>query len=116
MKKKFKRKIKERKVFQNHIVIIKKGKVVLDLSNYATHFDYKEVTDIGKSKYGKAIAGLATLQSNVNIMDTGKLETTPVDLSKLGNVVKSNFVEESVHNELVRKFNATDSIKQNLEK
>ena len=49
-------------------------------------------------------------------MDTGKLETTPVDLSKLGNVVKSNFVEESVHNELVRKFNAADSTKENLGK
>ena len=97
-------------------MIIKKAKVALDLSNYATHFDYKEVTGIGKSKYAKAIAGLATLQSNVNRMDTGKLETTPLDLSKLGNVVKSNLVEDSVYDELVRKFNAIDSIKQNLEK
>ena len=49
-------------------------------------------------------------------MDIGKLETTPVDLSKLSNVVKSDAVEKSEYNELVRKVNATDSTKQNLEK
>ena len=94
----------------------KKTKIASDLSNYATKSDYKEVTNIGKSKFAKTTADLAILQSDVNRMDIGKLETTPVDLSKLSNVVKSDAVEKSEYNELVRKVNATDSTKQNLEK
>ena len=38
--------------------------------------------------------------------DIGKLETTPVDLSKLSNVVKNEVVEQTVYDELLKKFNA----------
>ena len=34
------------------------------------------------------------------------METTPVDLSKLSDVVKNEVVEKTVYNELVKKVNA----------
>ena len=40
-------------------------------------------------------SGLSSLKSNVDKLDIGKLETTPVDLSKLSNVVKTDFVKKS---------------------
>ena len=41
----------------------------------------------------------------------GKVETTPVDLSDLKNVIKSDVVEKSVHDELVKEVNTIDSNK-----
>ena len=39
---------------------------------------------------------LASLKSNIDISDIDKLEITPVDLSKLNNVVKSEVVKKTV--------------------
>ena len=39
-------------------------------------------------------------------MFTGKLETTPVDLSKLSDVVKNEVVKKTEYNELIKKFHA----------
>ena len=36
----------------------------------------------------------------------GKLETNPVDLSKLSDVVKNEVVKKSEYNELIKKVNA----------
>ena len=58
------------------------------------------------------------MQSKVDKLDIGKLETAPVDLSKLSNVVK-NFVKETEYNELVKKVNnisttdTSDLVKKN---
>ena len=41
--------------------------------------------------------------SNVDKIDVVKLETVPTDLSKLSNVVKSDFVENTTYDELVKK-------------
>ena len=60
---------------------------IVDLSNYATISDIKGVTGIDSSKFGRK-ACLACLKSDVHKLDIDKLETTPVDLSKLSNVVK----------------------------
>ena len=43
-------------------------------------------------------------------MDIGKLETTPVDLSKLSDVVKHEAVKNTEYNELVKKINAIQTI------
>ena len=43
-------------------------------------------------------------------MDIGKLETTPVDLSKLSDVVKHEAVKNTEYNELVKKVNAIQTI------
>ena len=39
-------------------------------------------------------------------MFTGKLETTPVDLSKLSDVVKNEVVKKTEYNEFIKKFHA----------
>ena len=42
--------------------------------------------------------------------DVDKLETASVDLSNLGNVVKSDIVKKSIYDELVKKVNAIQTI------
>ena len=43
---------------------------------------------------------LSNLKSKVDKLDIGKLETTPVDLRKLSNVVKNDVVKKTEYNEL----------------
>ena len=56
-------------------------KVQLDLSNYATKEDLKNATGVDTLKFAEKIE-LASLKSEINNLDIGKLETTPVDLKK----------------------------------
>ena len=49
---------------------------------------------------------LNNLKSKVDQLDRGKLETTPVHLSKLSNVVKNYVVKRNEYDELVKKVNA----------
>ena len=46
---------------------------------------------------------LANLRSDVDRLVVDKLETTPIDLSKLSNVVKSA-VKKTVYDELIKKL------------
>ena len=46
------------------------------------------------------------MKTEVDELDIGELETTPVDLSKLSNVVKNDIVKKTEFNELVNKVNA----------
>ena len=85
-------------------------KVELDLSNYATKADLKNATGVDTSAFSKKTdlanlksdvdisdfdklknvpSGLNSLKSKIGKLNTGKLETTPVDLSKLSDVVKN---------------------------
>ena len=50
-------------------------------------------------------SGLSSLKSKVDKLGIGKLETTPVDLSKLSNAVKNDVVKKTKYNELVKKVN-----------
>ena len=79
-------------------------KVELDLSNYATKKDIKDITHIGASGFASK-TNLATLKTEVDKIDTDKLKTVPNDLAKLTNVVK---------NEVVKKtdFSADDYVKK----
>ena len=47
-------------------------------------------------------SGLSSLKSKVDKLDIGKLETTPVDLSKLSNVVKSDVVKKTEYNAKIK--------------
>ena len=49
---------------------------------------------------------LASLKSEIDKLDIRKLETTPADLSKLSNVVKTEAIKKTVYDELVKKVNA----------
>ena len=68
-----------------------KIKVELDFSNYATKSDLKSATGIDLLKFSKK-ADLVTLKSDID-----KLETTPIDLSKLSNVVKRDAVKKRMY-------------------
>ena len=62
--------------------------VKVDLSNYATKTDLKYVTHVDTSNLALK-TNLANLKTKVDKLDTDKLKTFPVDLSKLSNVVKN---------------------------
>ena len=68
-------------------------KIKLDLSNYATKLDLENVTSVNISKFPKKV-DLASLESETDKLDIVKLETTPVDLSKLSDVVKNEVVKK----------------------
>ena len=82
--------------------------VKVDLSNYATKADIKNITHIDTSSFALK-TNLATLQTEVDKLDTGKLKTVPVDLSKLTNVVKNEVVKKTEYDKLVTKVNNIDT-------
>ena len=45
---------------------------------------------------------LSNLKLEINKLDIGKLETTPVDLSELSDVLKNKIVRKTVYDELVK--------------
>ena len=47
------------------------------------------------------LSSLNNLKSKVDKSDIGKLETTPVDLGKLSNVVKNDVVKKTEYNESI---------------
>ena len=67
-------------------------KVELDLTNYATKKDIKDITHSGFASK----TNLAALKTEVDKIDTDKLKTVPDDLAKLTNVVKNEVVKEKL--------------------
>ena len=72
-------------------------KVELDLANYATKDDVKNITHVEVSSYATK-TNLAALKSEVDKIDVDKLKTTPTDLAKLSNLVKNDVVKKTDHN------------------
>ena len=72
-------------------------KVQLDLTNYATKDDVKNVTHVDVRSYATK-TNLASLKSEVDKIDTDKIKTVPADLAKLSNVVKNNVAKKSDYN------------------
>ena len=60
----------------------------------------KKTTGVHASKFDKKIDS-ANLKSEIDRLDIDKLETTPVDLSKLSDVVKNEVVKKTEYNKLV---------------
>ena len=69
-------------------------KVELDLANYATEDDVKNITHVDVSSYATK-TNLASLKTEVDKIDTDKLKTVPADLAKLSNVVKNDVVKKN---------------------
>ena len=67
--------------------------VKVDLSNYATKTDIKNILHVDTSSFALK-SNLASLKTEVDKLDTDKLVPAPVDLSKLSNVVKSDIVKK----------------------
>ena len=72
-------------------------KVELDLANYATKDDFKNITHVDVSSYATK-TNLAALKGEVDKTDVDKLKTTPADLAKLSNVVKNDVVKKTDYN------------------
>ena len=83
-------------------------KVELDLSNYATKKDIKDITHIDTSSYALK-TNLAALNTEVDKIDTDKLNTVPDDLAKLSNVVENDVVKKITYNTLKNKVDAIDT-------
>ena len=76
--------------------------VTVDLSNYATKTDSKNVTHVDTSIFALK-TNLANLKTEVDKLDIEKLVPVPTDLSKLSNVVKNDVVKKTVYDKLVAK-------------
>ena len=72
-------------------------KVELDLANYATKDDVKNITHVDVSSYATK-TNLAALKTEVDKIDTDKLKTVPAELAKLSNVVKNDVVKKTDYN------------------
>ena len=72
-------------------------KVELDLANYATKTDLKNITHVDVSSFASK-TNLAALKTEVDKIDVDKLKTTPTDLAKLSNVVKNDVVKKTDYN------------------
>ena len=68
--------------------------VKVDLSNYATKTDLKNVTHVDTSSFALK-TNLASLKTEVDKLDIDKLALRFVDLSKLSDVVKKDVVKKS---------------------
>ena len=75
-------------------------KVELDLTNYATKTDLKNITHVDVSSYASK-TNLAALKTEVDKIDVDKLKTVPIDLAKLSNVVKIDVVKKTDYNTIV---------------
>ena len=62
--------------------------VKVDLSNYATKADIKNISHVDTSSFALK-SNLASLKTEVNKLDINKLVPVPVDLSKLSDAVKN---------------------------
>ena len=83
-------------------------KVELDLGNYATKKDIKDIIHVDISSYALK-TNLAALKTEVDKIDTDKLKTVPDDLAKLSNVVKNDFVKKTEYNRLKNKVDAINT-------
>ena len=69
-------------------------KVELDLSNYATKNNLKNITHVDVSSFASK-TNLASLETEVDKIDVDKLKTTPTDLAKLTNAVENDLVKKA---------------------
>ena len=72
-------------------------KVELDLTNYATKTDLKNITHTDASTFASK-TNLAALKSEVDKIDVGKVKTTLTNLAKLTNAVENDLVKKTDYN------------------
>ena len=72
-------------------------KAELDLTNYTTKTDLKNITNVYVSSFASK-TNLAALKTEVDKIDADKLNTVPVDLAKLTNAVENDLVKKTVYN------------------
>ena len=72
-------------------------KVELDLANYATKDDVKNITHVDVSSFASK-TNLAALKTEVDKIDANKLKTAPADLAKLTNAIEQDVVKKTDYN------------------
>ena len=82
--------------------------VKVDLSNYATKTDLKNVTHVDTSSFALK-TNLASLKTEVDKLDVDKLVPVPVNLSKLSVVVKYDVVKKGMYDKLIAKVNSINT-------
>ena len=83
-------------------------KVKIDLSNYATKTDIKNISYVDTSSFALK-TNLANLRTEVDKVDIDKLAPAPVDLSKLSDAVKKDVVKKTVYDKIIAKVNNIDT-------
>ena len=81
------------------------AKVEIDLTNYATKTDLKNITHVDVSSFASK-TNLAALKSEVDKIDVDKLKTTPADLAKLTNAIENDVVKKTDYNTKVTSIEA----------
>ena len=82
--------------------------VKVDLSNYATKTDIKNISHIDTSSFALK-SNIAILKTEGDKSDIDKLVSVPVDLTKLSDLLKYDVVEKKAYDKLVAKVNSIDS-------
>ena len=82
--------------------------VKVDLSNYATKTDIKNISHLDTSSFALKV-NLTTLKTEIDKLDINKLAPVPTDLSKLSHVVKNYVVKKTVYDKLVAKVHDLDT-------
>ena len=80
-------------------------KVELDLTNYATKTDLKNITHVDVSSFASK-TNLAALKTEVDKIDTDKLKTAPTDLAKLTNAIENDVVKKTDYNTKITSIEA----------
>ena len=80
-------------------------KVELDLTNYATKTDLKNITHADVSSFASK-TNLAALKTEVDKIDIDKLKTAPTDLAKLTNAIENDVVKKTDYNTKVTSIEA----------
>ena len=80
-------------------------KVKLDLSNYATKDDVKNITHVDLNSFASK-TNLAALKTEVDKIDADKLKTAPTALAKLTNAIENDLVKKTDYNTKVTSIEA----------
>ena len=80
-------------------------KVELDLANYATKTDLKNITHVDVSSFASK-TNLAALKTEVDKIDADKLKTAPTDLAKLTNAIENDAVKKTDYSTKVNSIEA----------
>ena len=89
--------------------------VKVDLSNYATKTDLKNVSHVDVSSFALK-STLASLKTEIDKIDADKLKTVQVVIAKLSNVVKNDVVKKTEYNKFdakVDNIDTTNFVKKN---
>ena len=83
------------------------GNINVDLSNYATKNDLKNISHFDTSSF-ELKTNLSNWKTEVDKLDFDKLVPVHVDLSKLSNVVTNEVVKKTVYDKVVAKVDNID--------